>query len=414
MISTDSFQKVDNIQAYLRYFFDFMGLSISARQMIDSERSCRAVTDEAYLHYLDKVKDFLAEEASREPVERNRRKLKPVSRDLFNTHMNYYIEIEGRKKECDFKDSLVFRDPGTSEIEKMVECLKAPQIDFDIIRHWMWLVKRSIFHPYAVKYTPYMLIFVSRMQGVGKSTFITDWIKPLVPFTMNASIDQITDSRVHLSMCSSYIVFLDEMAKLERTDINVLKRVLTMSQSLVRPLFDNHASDTLKKTSFIGASNRKIVESIYDPSGMRRFYEIELFENINWDLFSKIDFKKVWHSIDENLEHGYIAPVIYHLKAEQSNYIETEVFDDFFKFYDLNGGTEKKAIRSADLYVLYKKWCMENQYGTIDHKPFARKLMGMNVERRHKMDGSYYSINAASTIWPGKDAAVEIQKCWIR
>jgi hypothetical protein len=409
------YYKLENLQEFLKYCFDLMGVKISARGGIIAARKAKVTLNAAYLHYLDKMKDFRALEAKREPNPRHRRFIKEASRPLFDTHVVHYLDVQAQIEEQKFKDSLTYAGHDLSEIDKMVKCLGAKEIERNMIAHWMWLVKSNMFYPQRAKYYPYMLILVSRKQGIGKGTFTREWLRPLAPFSMDTTVDQITDARVQLSMCSHYVVVLDEMARLERTDINALKRVLTMAQTSVRPLYENSVESTMNLTSFLGSSNTRLVESIYDPSGMRRFFEIQLFNCIDFDMVKEIDFQKAWRSIDEHLERGYIEPYIEYLKEEQASYMVSEPFQDFVYETDLNLDGDKKEINSSVLYKLYTKWCAENYYNHLAHQTFSRKLIGVNIKSKHKKNGNVFLINANSPLWEQEDATMkELEKEWIR
>jgi hypothetical protein len=367
-----------------------VGIEIDPRYGLNTERTFKAVREEAFICY----RRAAGKEA--------------LGYDLFKIYFDHYLETEARMTECDFKGQFAYSGADLSEVAQVVKCLQIGETYVEILAHWMWSVKSSMFHPKRPKYVQLMPILVSQ-QGFGKSTLVNSLIQPLEPYSMHSTVEEIVDSRVQIGMCQSYAVFLDEMAKLERTSMSALKRVLTMSQASLRSLYSNSVQNHVNKACFIGASNKKLIESIYDPTGMRRFIEIEMSKPIDWELLKEIDFMKAWQSVDESRERGYIEPVMEFVKGEQANYVDTEVFDDFLAYYDLKGGAEKKEIGSTDLYKQYRKWCISQCYGTIDHKPFSRKLVGANLQKHRRTSGAYYFINARSSIWEQLEGNAEVE-----
>ena len=364
-------------------------IAIDPRYGLNTERTFKAVREEVFIAY------------------RRASGKSAMGYDLFKIYFDNYLETESRIAEFEFKNRFIFQDYDLSEVAKIVDCLNIPKIYLWILAHWMWGVKSSIFHPRRSKYVQLMPVLVGD-QGIGKSTVLDALIKPLEPYSMNSSVDQIVDSRVQIGMCQSYAVVLDEMAKLDKVSISALKRVLTMSQASLRSLYSNSVQNHINKANFIGASNKKLIESIYDPTGMRRFIEIQMFKPINRDLLKEIDFIKAWQSIDESLERGYMTDELHEfVKSEQATYVDTEVFEDFLGYFDIKGGLNKKEVGSTDLYKQYRQWCVDNCYSVIDHKPFSRKLVGANIKKHLKTKGAFYSINAGSEIWQKLEASAE-------
>jgi phage/plasmid-associated DNA primase len=311
---------------------------------------------------------------------------------------NAYLATCAADSMSAYKTALKFDPCHRDEFSKLVACFDGSPLQATVLKHWMWTVQRSVFHGTA-KYHPLMLIFVSKTQGLGKSTLLSKLVAPIKPMVMSTNVESLTDSRCHADLARHYVAVLDEIAKLERADINELKRVITMDTTSVREMYTTNVKTYQNHASFIGSSNRKIIESVYDNTGMRRFFEIEVDKAIDFSALDALDMFAVWHSIDENLPRGYIDPILPEIRQTQEKYMEAEAFDEFITFYKIKPDATDHFVGSTELYDVYLKWCSEKRYSPLEHKPFARKLTASNVTRKHTRTGNQYGINSDSSIF---------------
>ena len=386
------------IDEFFDLHFSLYGLSINAKGEFETTMPPDRILNRCYLMYHEEFKIHQRAESAKPKAERNQAQKLPL--DLFKMFFWEYVAQRGDEKLAKFKKSIAYDADAPDELSRLAQCFDGTDFQRAVVSHWMWTVKRSIFHNEA-KFHPFMLIFVSSAQGIGKSTFTNKFVEPISPMVLKTSVEAIADSRIHPELARNYIVVCDELAKIERTDVNELKRVITMDDASVRELYKNTARTFKNQTSFIGSSNKKIIEAVYDSTGMRRFVEIEIFpgKSINFELLESIDMHAVWRNIDENLPHGFIGPIMGQLKQVQATYVEREIFEDFMIFYGIKPNATDIFVGSSALYETYEKWCFKNKYKPLDHKPFARKLTAANVTRRHSRKGNEYGINADSTIF---------------
>ena len=388
-----------NLNSFFDLHFALNGLNINPKGEIDSPMNSKRLINRCYLHYDKEYSAHVAEEYQKP---KNKRAIvKANAYGLFEKKFDEYVASKGDEKLQEFKTSIAYDPTAPDELSRLVQVFDGTDFHKSVIKHWMWTAKRSMFYD-TPKYHPYMLIFVSPLQGIGKSTFIDRFVAPIRPMVMKSTIEAVTDSRVQAELSRNYVVVLDELAKIERSDINELKRVLTMDDTSVRELYSHNVKTFRNQTSVIGSSNRKIIEAVYDSTGMRRFVEIEWDKAINFDLLESIDMPNVWRNVDENEPQGYIGPIMDELKRVQSTYAEREPFDEFMDFYSIKPCPPQtqgsKEHTSTDLFSVYKTWCSFNHYNNLEHKPFARKMTAANIHRRHTKNGNVYTLNPESTI----------------
>jgi hypothetical protein len=385
-----------DLTAFISLYFPLQGLEVNPLGNINTPKSTILVMQEAYLRYFDEYKCYVNEELKKPKSER--KIPERYTFELFKMRFASYVATCAADSLSAYKTALRFDPCAPDEFTKLIQCFDGSTLQATVLKHWLWLVKRSIFFG-SDKYHPIMPIFVSKSQGLGKSTLLAKLVAPIQPMVMYSNIENITDSRCHVELSRNYIGVLDEMAKLERSDINELKRVITMDSTSVREMYTTNVKSYKNNTSFIGSSNRKIIESVYDNTGMRRFFEIEVLKSINFQLLESIDMFALWQSIDEKLPKGYIDPIIPQIRETQAGYIEAEVFDEFLSFYKVVPCKDGTFIGSTALYDVYAKWCSVQRYTPLEHKPFARKLTAANITRKHTDKGNKYCINSDSSIF---------------
>ena len=246
-----------------------------------------------------------------------------------------------------------------------------PDFDIKIFKHWMWQVKRYIYG-HTVD-DPTMLNFYSK-QGTGKTTFLRGLTSALEAYTFEPKIDTVK-SEGHAKLWSTkYVVFFDEI-RVDLADkkdmyslISNLKYLLTMDVNMYRTYHTQDMTENPRIFSAISTSNTPLVESLYDRTGMRRFYEIEckaVAEDktyLNLPYIKNNDkeksasayriFKNAWRGIDESLKAGYLnADDREKLKAIQDEFkrldcIElyelhsSDIFDPYLKLNDKENVTE--------------------------------------------------------------------------
>jgi hypothetical protein len=130
-----------------------------------------------------------------------------------------------------------------------------------------------------------------------------------------------------------------------------------------RKLGTNTSIDIKQNCTFIGATNRPIDEMIFDRTGMRRFYQINCLEKMNWSAINQIDYLSLIQCIDENREDGYLfGAILDQVRAEQEKIVS---HDDIHHFLSDSGYAPSPISQghftpNQDLYSQYESWIIKN------------------------------------------------------
>jgi hypothetical protein len=143
-------------------------------------------------------------------------------------------------------------------------------------------------------------------QSSGKTTF-TRWICPknLAEY-MAENINTDKDGLIALS--ENFIIVLDELATLHKSELNALKSYFTKDQIKVRRPFDKKATRSPRRANFLGSTNK--VEFLTDETGSVRWICFQV-ERIDFNYSSDIDINDIWahaHSLYKSGYNGQLTP----------------------------------------------------------------------------------------------------------
>ena len=209
-----------------------------------------------------------------------------------------------------------------SNLRRVLEDLKVEELEasLKVMKHLMWAVKRrAIGLPIFNEVFP---VFVGK-PGVAKSVTADRLGSPLGEFYKSMDLSDIKEDRDNaITSNIMNLMLFDEMAGADKSDINKLKRWITASEQGVRHMATNSRSFYDKNAQGFGTSNSKLRTILKDPSGNRRFFEIQLLRNKNdapeWvnedlhpDMALGADFwVEIWKNIDEDKPNGYWNPQV--------------------------------------------------------------------------------------------------------
>ncbi len=124
-------------------------------------------------------------------------------------------------------------------------------------------------------------------QGIGKTT----WMLKLCPPALNEYVFSGTinpnnkDTLIHISEC--FLINLDELENLNRTELGSLKEIITKSVIRFRRAYGHYSEKLVRRASFMGSVNTS--QFLTDMTGSRRFLcfetdKIDYTHNIDIDL----------------------------------------------------------------------------------------------------------------------------------
>lgn len=159
----------------------------------------------------------------------------------------------------------------------------ATQFKKHLVRSVACAIDNSVFNKQA-------FILVHEKQNSGKTTFCRWLCPPALQFYYAENVD-LTNKDGLIALCEKFVINLDELAALNKTEINQLKSILSKSSISVRRPFERNTTDAPRRCSFFGSTNR--AEFLNDETGSVRWLCFEI-HNINFDYKIDVDINNIW------------------------------------------------------------------------------------------------------------------------
>lgn len=178
-----------------------------------------------------------------------------------------------------------------------------PETACSVMLHFIYQVKRKLARLPVTDHL--MPILVSTRQGVGKSRAINRLLAPLAEMAKSVRLSDLADPR-SIFVFRHPVLVVDDMESIERKAVANLKNRMTDDTVRGRGMQSNHDVGTDQRATFIGSSNESVMDTVPDPTGHRRFYELS-FRNGNpadggdpevWKAVTETDFLPIWQSVD--------------------------------------------------------------------------------------------------------------------
>lgn len=303
--------------------------------------------------------------------------IKPFARDVLIAATADLRFSSEQKIKCEIMDRVTFdiryEKEADSILDEIIDIWKIEnkELTKTILKHWIWLVKRRIIGKQASWDT--IPIFYS-CQGTGKTTLVNEIRKVLGRLgtkCLGTELVDITREIGKLDGC--YVLFLDEI-EVDSKQIAAFKSLITTDTIKVRKFHSQDQMDCKLTFVPIGTSNYKICDVIDDPTGLRRFYQVNigitqkdmtdaLLARMN-KLYERLPL--LWKSIDENKEEGYLMSgtlMFSQLFEIQKTYKKQTSLD---LYLNEQGYIPEKLHEKVNLwieqkifYTNYKIWCKD-------------------------------------------------------
>ena len=139
-------------------------------------------------------------------------------------------------------------------------------------------------------FNKHALVLVGKQQNTGKSTFIRFLCPPRLKkyFSENISFQE-KDNLIGLS--ENFIINIDELAVLNKIEINALKSYFSREVIKIRHPYDRKPISSPRRASFFGSTNKS--EFLSDETGSVRWLCFEI-EHIRFEYREEVDIDMVW------------------------------------------------------------------------------------------------------------------------
>lgn len=314
-----------------------------------------------------------------------------INLQVLRNALDLKISSEQRKIRSKIIEKLSYKPDLNSNMELFITALlgKHDFIAEMILRHFIWQTKRKIF---GLKVYDHLMPIVYGSQGIGKSEAIKHFISPLDGLWIEGKFTDLIDDRNSKFFESNYIMFFDEMKGATKADIEEIKERITADFIKFRLLYSHNMMRIQNNCTFIGTSNKPVSLLIRDETGMRRFYEIEIHGNCDWEAINKIDYLAIWKDVDESLDKPFIAACKKEIKEQQEANRDKNSVEQWIEEKNLAVGNIKSEVNTV--YADYCHYCRLNGLYSDSKRVFGIKLKSKLKIASFPQNGKrYYNFN---------------------
>lgn len=330
-------------------------------------------------------------------IPRNERLREKALSDAFYV----YVDDRANQKLSQLREEIQFDPNANANFDELLDAMRVfehREIHKAAIMHYMWLIKRKLWRRNAKFHL--MLIIYCKKQGFGKSGFLDQLHIALKEIYAKIYGDRIQDKFSADLFDKYYVANFDEMAQFGKNGIAILKEFVTRNLFVSRKMFSDVNVESKQNTTMCGTTNRPINQIIYDASGMRRWWQI----NVDEENYMKMDFEKLdewenskflkfWKSIDENNDIGFYnpeLPIFSEMLAYQEEFRAVLPIEQFLKAFDYSKeytkenceNIETKEIALWSMWDQWKGWCLGTKNQTYTYQNFKTQLDGLGYDIR--------------------------------
>jgi hypothetical protein len=267
-------------------------------------------------------------------------------------------------------------------------------ITIAVLKKFIWQVKRRL-DSRTVTYHLMPILYGS--QGCGKSVFITKMLEQLGSLASTTDFDRLGDNR-EAGLFRNFALFLDEMNKADRADMDTVKAVITREEFSYRPMGTNLTVTSTQNASFIGASNKLLEQLINDPTGVRRFFQLDFNSQSGereFAFINSLDFTAMWRSVD-HLAADPCEPYRDEMRALQARHATRTSVGEFADALVENSGRykavtdygsvaeqtmETSVVTKERVYLAYRDWCSAMRKAKpLEQQSFINELRRMSAQ----------------------------------
>lgn len=384
---------VYNSREYVRFWFQKANVSV---RDATSRVSCFATV---YLDYVGLYNQHVLECLTNGSKPR-----KPLQERELRFAFDEYVELVSFGLLREATKGLEFNGGTLEPLKTWVSAVTgiADEREIGIMAHWMWQIKRkAIGKPVVHQVMP--IIF--GRQGGGKTVALEQLISPIKDFRLNLQMTSLGDERMYKGFAANLVILFDELQNIERTNLNTLKNQITTNTNTYRPLHTNLIVNIPMNCSFIGASNKPINENFSDSTGMRRFYQLNALQKLDWTTINGTDYKALWQCIDETLDHGYLTgKILEEVQNQQTNLVNKDEFTTFLEECGLvpEPGAPTKKVSASAAYRAFQEWVAKNGARGYSSVYYNARLKNLGLKYQVENNGrkAYYHVAADANIEP--------------
>lgn len=302
---------------------------------------------------------------------------KQVTKQLVNACITVFYDNTRKIKMKEMQDYFAYTGDNDL-VEQYLEALldDVTTLDIEVMKHWLWLVKRNIFGLNTAHHI--MPIFTGK-SGAGKSRAISSLVAVLEDTVDEGDLSMLSDDRNDFRLMESFVMVFDEMAKVNKLDIDMLKKKITAEYLTYRVLGTNHKKKGRKTCTFIGTSNYAVIDMIKDPTSVRRYYEFRVKDKADWSKVNELDYMTLWRGVNEHKEEYYVND-FYELSKVQENFRQKDEIEEWLDECGLYPENDSDIIQvpAQVVYDEYVAWLAKQRR---DRFAFSMTRFGREMKK---------------------------------
>ena len=283
---------------------------------------------------------------------------------VFNPFENYFQNLE--------------KWDGENHIQRLISFVKTTDTEPFQIHFEKWLT-RSVFCALKRGYiNKQCFVFYNTKQNSGKTSFLRFLIPPSLEkyYTEDIGVDK--DGLI--ALCKNFIINIDELSVMSKTDVNILKAFISKNTVNARLPYDRKSSLMYRTSSFCGSTNRS--DFLTDETGSVRWIIFEVLE-IDFNYSKEININQVW----AQAYHNAFERKNYNPELTAEDLVENEKRNEKFKQVSLEQEIlithfEKSENKNDFLTATEIMLAMSNALGVrMNNVKIGKALTALNFER---------------------------------
>jgi len=283
---------------------------------------------------------------------------------VFNPFQNYFQNLE--------------KWDGENHIQRLTSFVKTTDAEPFQIHFEKWLT-RSVLCALKKGYiNKQCFVFYNTKQNSGKTSFLRFLIPPSLEkyYTEDIGVDK--DGLI--ALCKNFIINIDELSVMSKTDVNILKAFISKNTVNARLPYDRKSSLMYRTSSCCGSTNRS--DFLTDETGSVRWIIFEVLE-IDFGYSKKININQVW----AQAYHNAFERKNYNPELTAEDLVENEKRNEKFKQITLEqeiliSHFEKSENKNDFLTATEIMLAMSNALGVrMNNVKIGKALTALNFER---------------------------------
>ena len=283
---------------------------------------------------------------------------------VFNPFQNYFQNLE--------------KWDGENHIQRLTSFVKTTDAEPFQIHFEKWLARSVLCALKRGYINKQCFVFYNTKQNSGKTSFLRFLIPPSLEkyYTEDIGVDK--DGLI--ALCKNFIINIDELSVMSKTDVNILKAFISKNTVNARLPYDRKSSLMYRTSSFCGSTNRS--DFLTDETGSVRWIIFEVLE-IDFGYSKKININQVW----AQAYHNAFERKNYNPELTAEDLVENEKRNEKFKQITLEqeiliSHFEKSENKNDFLTATEIMLAMSNALGVrMNNVKIGKALTALNFER---------------------------------